>query len=465
MSSASIVRTITVTFIAWAMPVVSAAQLPVTSKPPQPAPAAAPAAPRPRDVLSAEEIARRTLPSVFVLACENSTSGGFGSAFLVGPGVVATNYHVIKKMDRGFVVPAADFDLDVERDKPDESRWWVSDVLLIDENADLALLRVPALEREARPALPLVRNASEIAIGQKIYAVGNPEGLTGTISEGIVSSGIRTVEKGSFVQISAPISQGSSGGPVINQYGEVLGVAVMSLRAGQNLNFAVPAPVLAPMVDKVATRRLGAFAKASTLKYAWNVPASTVARAATPKPVASSRRPARATPAKPAPARPEPSQPAPPVAGGDSAPSFSNDTPTLQSYAVAGGPILSLAQLRDNADLLARNRFASSIWGLEIVALSRSSTGGYELEVVEKETGTRVARTRRGSFFFRTAYPYNDFAKKVAKLWAENRGKLVRFDFRMSTDGYAPYAEVTAVYWLDKEGKVIDWADSAEIPE
>lgn len=69
--------------------------------------------------------------------------------------------------------------------------------------------------------------------------IGNPEGLEGSLSTGIVS-GVRTFESDSWLQITAPISPGSSGGPVLNSSGEVIGVAVATFKEGQNLNFAVP---------------------------------------------------------------------------------------------------------------------------------------------------------------------------------------------------------------------------------
>ena len=90
---------------------------------------------------------------------------------------------------------------------------------------------------------------STIETGSTIFAMGNPSGLTGTISPGIISA-IRDVEGQELLQISAPVSHGSSGGPILNSNGEVVGVAVSTLKEGQNLNFAVPVTYLMILMDK-----------------------------------------------------------------------------------------------------------------------------------------------------------------------------------------------------------------------
>jgi len=103
---------------------------------------------------------------------------------------------------------------------------------------DVALLKT-GLSRTSPLPLGVVRPT----IGERIFTLGNPLGLEGTISEGIVS-GIRQLEDGELYQITSPISPGSSGGPVLNSRGEVIGIATAALRVGQNLNFAVPSASL-----------------------------------------------------------------------------------------------------------------------------------------------------------------------------------------------------------------------------
>ena len=89
----------------------------------------------------------------------------------------------------------------------------IAGYFIVDKTNDLAILSVPTLTGKSLPLL-----SSRQAIGEKIYAIGNLKGLFGTISEGIVS-GLRTLENKSLIQITAPISPSSSGGPVINNSG------------------------------------------------------------------------------------------------------------------------------------------------------------------------------------------------------------------------------------------------------
>ena len=110
---------------------------------------------------------------------------------------------------------------------------------------DLALLSVPA--NSGVPLLPL-GDVDSVAIGDTVYAAGNPEGFEGTFSEGVIS-GIRGTDDDKRFQITAPISSGSSGGPVLNTRAEVIAVCVSVVSAGQNINFAVPSNYLYPLIS------------------------------------------------------------------------------------------------------------------------------------------------------------------------------------------------------------------------
>ena len=133
--------------------------------------------------------------------------------------------------------------MDLRRSSVRIKKYRIMGVVAVDTQHDLVLLQLSQVR-----AVPLkLGDVSQLETGEAIYALGNPEGLEGTISPGIVS-GIRLRQIGgseNLMQITAPISHGSSGGPVVNVRGEVIGVAVSQLRDGQNLNFAVPAPYLA----------------------------------------------------------------------------------------------------------------------------------------------------------------------------------------------------------------------------
>lgn len=185
---------------------------------------------------SAKEIAKNCLPSTVSLIMEDETKQpiSLGSGFILENGKVVTNLHVIEGAKYGYVL-----------ENGSSKKHSIKGYFQIDKINDLAILYVPTLT-----AQPLaISNIEKPEVGEKIYAIGNPKGLSGTISEGIVS-GIRSLENKSLIQITAPISPGSSGGPVINNKGEVIGVAVGTLTSGQNLNFAIPVNLLTNLANK-----------------------------------------------------------------------------------------------------------------------------------------------------------------------------------------------------------------------
>jgi uncharacterized protein (TIGR02145 family) len=146
-----------------------------------------------------------------------------GSGFFVSKNVIVTNYHVIKD--------ASEVHCWINNSS---TRYKIEGYLAVDKSVDLILLKVTGLDR------PAIRIAtSSVSPGQKIYVIGSPKGLPASISDGIIS-GLRDFEGHKLIQITAPISPGSSGGPVLNANGEVIGVSVGQYKDGQNLNFAIP---------------------------------------------------------------------------------------------------------------------------------------------------------------------------------------------------------------------------------
>ncbi len=147
-----------------------------------------------------------------------------GSGFVVKPnGYVVTNYHVIS-------------DAHIIEARIGRRTLSTSGAVLINKQHDVALIKFDADRLET----VTIGTANGAIVGQEVIVIGNPEGLKNSVSEGILS-GIRDFGSGGMLlQISAPISSGSSGGPVFNSRGEVIGVATSSLTDGQNLNFAVP---------------------------------------------------------------------------------------------------------------------------------------------------------------------------------------------------------------------------------
>lgn len=167
----------------------------------------------------------------------NEQRSGYGSGFFSRPGYIATNHHVIKRATRIYFKLVGT-----------ETTYWVEDIVATDPTHDLALLRVSSVNI---PILSLA-NSDSIQIGETVYIVGNPRGWEGTISDGIVSS-IRGEGNNKWIQTTAPISPGNSGGAVLNSSGEVIGVATLSYEAdyAQNLNFAVPSNYLKELLRKV----------------------------------------------------------------------------------------------------------------------------------------------------------------------------------------------------------------------
>jgi len=147
-----------------------------------------------------------------------------GSGFYIKKNTLLTNYHVLRG-GSSFVCKLIG----------QEKRFKGIRITHFSKSLDLALLEV---DSDGIP-LPIAKNGTA-QVGDKVVAIGNPKGLEGTVSEGIVS-GLRPVEQFNIFQITAPISPGSSGGPVLNTQGEVLGVATFTITDAQNLNFAVPA--------------------------------------------------------------------------------------------------------------------------------------------------------------------------------------------------------------------------------
>jgi S1-C subfamily serine protease len=100
-----------------------------------------------------------------------------------------------------------------------------------------------------------IGSADTLRTGQKVFAIGAPQGLELTISDGIVS-GMRELPQGRVIQTTAPISPGSSGGPLFDTYGRLVGIMTFQHRTGQNLNFAVPADWIANLRSRSATHPL-----------------------------------------------------------------------------------------------------------------------------------------------------------------------------------------------------------------
>lgn len=189
----------------------------------------------PPQAKNAREIAQRAFPSVVLLVMEDKHGNplSLGSGFFVRDGVIATNMHVIVGAEKGHAKLIGQ-----------KTEYEVRGIVGRDPVHDLVLL---AVDDTRVPPLGLGENR-DVGVGDEVYAIGNPLGLEGTFSQGIVS-GMRHIGPDTLLQITAPISPGSSGGPVLDSRGVAIGVAVATFDGGQNLNFAIPVSYLASLLS------------------------------------------------------------------------------------------------------------------------------------------------------------------------------------------------------------------------
>jgi hypothetical protein len=182
----------------------------------------------PREIAAA---AQRATVQIRALDARGEVDG-LGSGFFVSPdGVIVTNFHVIED---AHALQVETFDGQVY-----DNVYHVTS----DPRRDIAVIKVPV---QGAVTLRLGSDTSAV-VGAEVYAMGNPLGQTATFSDGLVSAS-RTIEGVSMIQISAPISPGSSGGPVMDGTGEVIGIATMVMNGGQNLNYAVPVRYVRPLL-------------------------------------------------------------------------------------------------------------------------------------------------------------------------------------------------------------------------
>lgn len=188
------------------------------------------------------ELAKIGLTStVLIVALDaNEQPLSIGSGFYVGEKLVATNLHVVAGASSLAIQPV--------NQKNKICRTEV--VRNFSEKVDLVLVDV-----QNCPGKRLfLRKNKKVQLGENVLVVSNPLGLQGSVSSGIVS-GFREYQGVRMLQITAPISPGSSGGPVLDVDGKVIGVATAVIRGGQNLNLAVPVDYLRELLKKPSSPR------------------------------------------------------------------------------------------------------------------------------------------------------------------------------------------------------------------
>lgn len=169
---------------------------------------------------------------------------GRGSGVFVDQDLLVTNCHVIAR-GKLFLVGHAQ-----ERSS--------ARLMAYDVDQDLCVLRAPGLD--VTPAR--IGDTTRLRVGQRVYAIGTPEGFELTLSEGLIS-GLREASGGRYIQTTAPMSEGSSGGGLFDSEGRLIGITSFVYSAGQNLNFAAPADWVVDLAKKASA--VGSLASADQI--------------------------------------------------------------------------------------------------------------------------------------------------------------------------------------------------------
>src|ERR1039457_4433569 len=175
--------------------------------------------------LTTAQIAKKVSSSVVVIQGKTESGEILGSGFIVSKdGKIVTNLHVIRDMKTASVQLANGETFDS------------ISVLATDERRDLAIVQIPGIDL---PTLGL-GNSDFLTVGEPLVIVGSPRGLEGTVTAGILSSVRDSGEGFNVLQTDAAVNPGNSGGPLVNNKGQAIGVVSFKLRSAEGLNFAVP---------------------------------------------------------------------------------------------------------------------------------------------------------------------------------------------------------------------------------
>src|SRR4051812_7963287 len=213
----------------------------------------------PRMRMTAKDIVQQSTDAIVRIEADSPGGEGekIGTGFILDKnGLIATNLHVVAGSS------------EIKIKLHDGTPYKVLQIAGVDPGRDLAVLRIA-------PQKPLktvrLGDSEQMSAGDQIIAIGNPLGVFDySVSSGLISQ-VRAVCDSSeercppgglkLLQISAPISQGSSGGPLFNQFGEVVGVTTLIVAQGQSINFAVPGNYLKPLVAQPIAIALDKFAE------------------------------------------------------------------------------------------------------------------------------------------------------------------------------------------------------------
>lgn len=176
--------------------------------------------------------------SVVIIKAHSKKHGDFqGSGVLIEDGkTIVTNLHVVQNATM------------VNIEFPDGRNYRAKGYLAVNAEKDLITIRLP--KKMSRLKAIKIADLKSLKVGQKVVAIGSPQGLSNTVSEGIVSA-IREFNFSSkVIQTTAPLSPGSSGGGLFNENGRLVGITSFHHVDGQNLNFAYPAEEIKPLLKE-----------------------------------------------------------------------------------------------------------------------------------------------------------------------------------------------------------------------
>lgn len=175
--------------------------------------------------LTTAEISQLNDSKVVLIQTQLNNGTSLGSGVIIGDGLILTNQHVIEGMKSGTIY------------LHDGTPYKIEGIIASDAKKDLALLKTKEKVKNSQSAI--IGTYQSLEKGDKVVAIGSPKGLQNTVSEGIVSS-IRVLDGVRYIQTSAPIDHGSSGGGLFNARGELVGITTWKVRDNTaNLNFAV----------------------------------------------------------------------------------------------------------------------------------------------------------------------------------------------------------------------------------
>ncbi len=178
-----------------------------------------------RKELDFEQIAKMASSVVMISVYNNSENCiKTGSGVMINKdGYILTNYHVISG--------GSYYTVNIEGEN---NVYTTNEIIKYNNYTDLSLIRI---DRQLNP-INVYNEKNELSRGQKVVAIGSPLGLFNSVSDGIIS-GFRNIDNVNMIQFTAPISHGSSGGALLNLYGELIGISTAGFDDGQNINLAV----------------------------------------------------------------------------------------------------------------------------------------------------------------------------------------------------------------------------------